>query len=98
MVKPGPNDRAGLMRDAGKGLLVTDMFSPSLNMNTADWSVGVSGYWFENGEIAYPVSEVTVAGNLLEIYARLSPGADSERRGAMEIPSLIVDDLAIGGV
>jgi PmbA protein len=97
-VKPGERDLAGLMSDAGKGLFVTDMFSPSLNMNTGDWSVGVSGYWFENGAVAYPVSEVTVAGNLLDIYARLMCGADLDNRGSLEIPSLLVDDLAIGGV
>jgi PmbA protein len=97
-VKPGEDDLAGLMKNAGKGLLVTDMFSPSLNMNSGDWSVGVAGFWFEHGEIAHPVSEVTVAGNLLEIYARLICGADLDNRGAFEIPSLIVDDLAIGGV
>ncbi len=97
-VKPGVRDLAGLMRDAGKGLFITDMFSPSLNMNTGDWSVGVAGYWFENGEVFHPVSEVTVAGNLLDIYARLRCGSDLDNRGSLEIPSLIVDDLAIGGV
>jgi PmbA protein len=96
-VKPGALDLAGLMREAGKGLFVTDMFSPALNMNTGDWSVGVAGYWFENGEVQHPVSEVTVAGNLLDIFARLRCGADVENRGALEISSLIVDDLAIGG-
>ncbi len=97
-VKAGEHDLDGLMRTAGKGLFVTDMFSPSLNMNTGDWSVGVAGYWFENGGIAYPVSEVTVAGNLHDIFARLRCGTDLDNRGALEIPSLIVDDLAIGGV
>ncbi|MGQ0531152.1 MAG: TldD/PmbA family protein [Caulobacteraceae bacterium] len=97
-VKPGTEDLAALMRNAGKGLFVTDMFSPSLNMNTADWSVGVAGYWFDNGEIAHPVSEITVAGNLHDIFARLRCGADVDNRGSLEIPSLIVDDLAIGGV
>jgi PmbA protein len=96
-VKPGSDDLAALMRNAGKGLFITDMFSPALNMNTGDWSVGVAGYWFEGGEVQHPVSEVTVAGNLLDIYARLRPGADLDNRGALEIPSLIVDDLAIGG-
>jgi PmbA protein len=97
-VKPGDGDLPALMRGAGKGLLVTDMFSPSLNMNTGDWSVGVAGYWFEGGETVHPVSEVTVAGNLLDIFARLRCGADLDNRGSLEIPSLIVDDLAIGGV
>lgn len=97
-VKPGNEDLPTLMRNAGKGLFITDMFSPSLNMNTGDWSVGVAGYWFERGEIAHPVSEITVAGNLLDIFARLRCGADVDNRGSLEIPSLIVDDLAIGGV
>lgn len=97
-VKPGADDLAALMAGAGKGLFVTDMFSPALNANTGDWSVGVAGYWFERGEIVHPVSEVTVAGNLIDIYARLHCGADPDNRGSLEIPSLIVDDLAIGGV
>ena len=97
-VKPGPHDLDALMREAQRGLLVTDMFSPSLNMNTGDWSVGVAGFWFDGGALEYPVSEVTVAGNLLDIYQRLLPGADLDQRGALEIPSLIADDLAIGGV
>ena len=97
-VAPGLEPLTGLMAGAGEGLMVTDMFSPSLNANTGDWSVGVSGFWFEQGEIAYPVSEVTVAGNLIEIYARIVAGTDLDQRGALEIPSLMVDDLAIGGV
>jgi PmbA protein len=97
-VKPGTEDLAGLMSGAGKGLFVTDMFSPSLNANTGNWSIGIAGYWFENGEIAHPVSEVTVAGNLLDIFLRLRCGSDLDNRGSLEIPSLIVDDLAIGGV
>ena len=97
-VKPGDKDQAALMREAGKGLLLTEMFSPSLNMNTGDWSVGVAGYWFENGEVQHAVSEVTVAGNLNDIYKRLIAGSDLDNHGSLEIPSLIVDDLAIGGV
>ncbi len=95
--RPGDKDLAGLMRDAGTGLLVTSMFGPSLNANTGDWSVGCSGFWFENGEIAHPVSEITVAGNLLEIYPRITPGSDLEIRGASNAPSLLVDALAIAG-
>ena len=58
------------------------MFGPSLNGNTGDWSVGCSGFWFENGELAYPVAEITVAGNLIDIYGRLVPGSDLEIRGS----------------
>jgi PmbA protein len=95
---PGTRDLAQLMADAGEGVVVTEMFSPSLNGNNGDWSVGFSGYKFENGERVYPVSEITVAGNLLDIYARLVPGADLERRGSFDTPSILVDDLAVAGV
>ncbi|CAN7562595.1 metallopeptidase TldD-related protein [Phenylobacterium sp. LjRoot225] len=95
--QPGDRDQAALMRDAGTGLLVTSMFGPSLNGNTGDWSVGCSGFWFENGEIAYPVTEITVAGNLIDIYGRVVPGADLEIRGASNAPSLLIDNLAIAG-
>jgi PmbA protein len=93
----GDRDRAGLMADAGAGLLVTSMFGPSLNSNTGDWSVGCSGHWFEDGEIAYPVTEITVAGNLIDIYARLVPGSDLEFRGRVNAPSILVDALSIAG-
>ena len=90
-------DLAGLMHDAGSGLLVTMMFGPSLNSNTGDWSIGVSGFWFDAGEIAYPVTEITVAGNLVDIYARVVIGSDLEIRGASNAPSLLIDNLAIAG-
>jgi PmbA protein len=96
-LEPGEQDQAALMRDAGTGLLVTSMFGPSLNANTGDWSVGCSGQWFEDGEVAYPVTEITVAGNLLDIYARLVPGSDLVQRGSSTIPSILVDALAIAG-
>jgi PmbA protein len=93
----GDKDLAGLMREAKSGLLVTSMFGPSLNPNTGDWSVGCSGHWFEGGEVAYPVTEITVAGNLIDIYARLTPGSDLEFRGHVNAPSVLVDALSIAG-
>ncbi|MBI1405414.1 MAG: TldD/PmbA family protein [Caulobacter sp.] len=93
----GEKDLAGLMGDAGKGLLVTSMFGPSLNGNTGDWSIGCSGYWFEDGQLAYPVNEITVAGNLIDIYRRLVPGTDLVIKGSHDSPSLLVDALAIAG-
>lgn len=94
---PGERDKAGLMTEAGSGLLITSMFGPSLNANNGDWSAGVSGFWFEDGEIAYPVSEVTVAGNLIDLYARLVRGSDLEFRGSFNSPSLMFDAVAIAG-
>ena len=97
-VHPGTRDLDGLMQDAKAGLLVTSMFGPSLNPNTGDWSIGVSGVWFEDGQAAYPVTEITVAGNLIELYARLVPGSDLEIRGAANSPSILIDAMAIAGL
>lgn len=94
---PGERDLAGLMADAGTGLLITSMFGPSLNGNTGDWSAGVSGFWFEDGQIAYPVSEVTVAGKLTELYLRMQRGSDLEFRSSFNVPSLTFDAVAIAG-
>lgn len=94
---PGPDDLAGLMRAAGTGLLVRETSSPSFNPNTGDWSVGVSGDWFEGGAIAFPVSEMTVAGNMLDIFARLVPGSDLPGRSSTDCPSLLIDALTIAG-
>ena len=73
------------------------MFGPSLNPNTGDWSAGVGGFWFEDGEVAYPVNEVTIAGNLLELYQRIVPGSDLEFRSSYNSPSLLIDGVAIAG-
>ncbi len=96
-LQPGARTQAELMADAGAGLLVDSMFGPSLNANTGDWSVGCSGFWFEDGQIAYPVSEITIAGNLIEAYARVVAGSDLEFRSSANSPSLLIDALAIAG-
>ncbi len=94
---PGAQTPQALMSGAGRGLLVTDMFGPSINPNTGDYSVGVSGFWFENGEIVHPVSEVTIAGDLPSMYARLVPASDLEFRGANDAPSILIEDMSIAG-
>ena len=95
-VTPGETDQAGLMRDAGAGLLITSMLCSCHSQHRRLVGRGL-GFWFEDGEIAYPVSEITVAGNLLDIFGRLVPGSDLEFRGSTNAPSLMVDALAIGG-
>jgi PmbA protein len=96
-VMPGRSSRQELMAQAGSGLLVTTLFGPSLNPNSGDWSLGVAGFWFERGEIAYPVSEVTVAGRLPDLYPQLIVGSDLEMRDAANAPSLLVPQMSIGG-
>lgn len=96
-VEAGSATPEELMKQADKGLLVTDMFGPSINPNTGDYSVGVAGFWFENGEVQYPVSEVTIAGDLPAMFARLVPASDLEFRGARNAPSLLIEDMSIAG-
>jgi PmbA protein len=96
-LKNGAATPAALMKDAGAGLLVTDMFGPQVNSNTGDYSVGCSGFWFENGERAYAVSEITIAGNLLDMYKALVAADDLEFRGATNAPTLLVGAMTIAG-
>ncbi|GBF57572.1 metalloprotease PmbA [Candidatus Phycosocius bacilliformis] len=96
-VLPGRLDVAGLQKEAGTGLRVVETLSPSFNPNTGDYSVGVSGLWFENGEIVRPVNEITVAGNMLDIYARLVAGNDYDGRSSLQCPSLLVPSMTIAG-
>ena len=93
----GVKSVADMMSETGKGLLVTDMFGPSINPNSGDYSVGVSGLWYENGEVAYPVSEVTIAGDLPSMFARLVPANDLEFLGKRDAPSLLVEGMTIAG-
>lgn len=81
----------------GAGLLVTDMFGPQVNANTGDYSVGCSGFWFEGGARAYPVSEITIAGNLLSMFAAAEPADDLEFRGSVNAPTLHVGAMTIAG-
>lgn len=96
-IAAGNQSKEDLMQSAGKGLLVTDMFGPSINPNTGDYSVGVSGFWFEGGEILHPVSEVTIAGDLPSMFKRLVPASDLEFRGSRDAPSILIEDMTIAG-
>lgn len=96
-IEAGTQSPAEMMAAVGKGLLVSDMFGPSINPNTGDYSVGVAGFWFENGEIQHPVSEVTIAGDLPGMFKRLVPGSDLELRGTRDAPSLLIEDMSIAG-
>lgn len=97
-LEPGSQSRDEMIGAIAEGVLVTEMFGPSLNANTGDWSVGVSGYRIAGGKIDHPVSEITVAGNLLDIYARLMPASDLKFRGAVNSPSVYIDAMSVGGL
>ena len=86
-----------LLLELNEGLLITEMFGPSLNSNTGDYSVGVAGFKIENGQRAYPVSEITIAGNLTEIYKTLIPANDLVFDKSTVAPSLLCEGITIAG-
>ena len=96
-LEAGTKTQAQLRADAGEGLLVTSMFGPSINPNSGDYSVGVSGVWFEGGELAYPVAEVTIAGDLPSMFARMICGNDLEFLGSRDAPSVLIEDMTLAG-
>ena len=93
----GTKTSKDLMRDMNEGLLITEMFGPSLNSNTGDYSVGVAGFKIENGQRSHPVSEITIAGNLLEIYKTLIPANDLIFDKSTVAPSLLCEGITIAG-
>jgi PmbA protein len=93
----GSQSLEDMMRDMGRGLLVTSMIGSSINATTGDYSRGASGFWVENGEIAYPVNECTVAGNLREMLRTIRPANDARRHLSRVVPSLLVEGLTIAG-
>jgi len=97
-LEAGKQTPAELMTEMGHGFLITEMFGPSLNANTGDYSVGVAGFKIENGERAFPVSEVTVAGNLLDMYKNLTPANDLIFDGSIVAPSVRIEGMTLAGL
>ena len=94
---PGTRTRDDLIRDMGTGLVVTSMIGATINPNTGDYSRGASGFWVQDGDIAHPVAEVTIAGNLRDMLARIVPANDARRHLSRVVPSLLVDGMTLAG-
>ena len=86
-----------MMANVGKGLLVTEMIGMGVNGVTGDYSRGATGFWFENGEIAFPVSEITIAGNLKNMFASLEPASDLEFKRGADAPSILIPSMVVAG-
>jgi len=86
-----------LIADIREGLYVTELMGMGVNMVTGDYSRGASGFWIENGRVAYPVAEVTIAGNLKEMFANLTPANDLEFRHGTNAPTLRVEGMTVAG-
>jgi len=96
-MEPGTAGPAELMADIGQGFYVTELMGMGVNTVTGDYSRGASGFWIENGELAHPVSEVTVAGNLKDMFLALTPADDLEFRYGTDAPTLRIDDMTVAG-
>ena len=93
----GKASRDELIAAMGTGLLVSSLIGSSINPTTGDYSRGASGFWVENGEIAYPVNECTIAGNLHDMLRSIVPANDARRHLSRVVPSLLVEGLTIAG-
>jgi PmbA protein len=69
-----------------------------VNLVTGDYSRGAAGFWIENGKIAYPVSEITIAGNLIDMFSTLTPASDLELRSTINAPTSLVGEMTVAGV
>jgi PmbA protein len=93
----GSASRDDLIRQMGTGLLVTSMIGSTINPTTGDYSRGAAGFWVENGELAYPVHECTIAGNLKAMLLRIIPANDARAHLSTRVPSILIDGMTIAG-
>jgi PmbA protein len=99
LIVPGNSpDFAALVKEMGSGLIVEELIGQGVNSVTGDYSRGVVGHWVENGEIQFPVHEVTIAGNLRDLYGRIAAiGNDQDMRGGIRCGSLLVEEMTVAG-
>ncbi len=98
VIAPGDKDLAQLLADMGTGLFVTDLMGQGVNLVTGDYSRGAAGFWVENGQIQYPVEEITIAGNLREMFSRVQAvGSDVDLRGNTRTGSILIERMTVAG-
>ena len=98
IVPGGGKDKDDLIREMGTGLVVMELIGQGVNGVTGDYSRGAVGLWVENGEVAYPVHEVTIAGNLRDLYTRIAAiGDDQDTRSGIRCGSILVEEMTIAG-
>ncbi|HYG87366.1 MAG TPA: metallopeptidase TldD-related protein [Azospirillum sp.] len=95
---PGARSRDAILGEIQNGLYITEMMGMGVNGVTGDYSRGASGFWIENGTLAYPVSELTVAGNLKDMFLNLEAADDLELRYGMDVPTVRIDGMTVAGM
>jgi PmbA protein len=98
IVTPGALDFAGLLKKMNRGLVVTELMGQGVNNVTGDYSRGAAGFWVENGEIAYPVEEITIAGNMKQMFKDIvAIGNDELALGSKRVGSILIERMSIAG-
>jgi PmbA protein len=80
-----------------QGLYVTEVFGMGVNYTTGDYSMGAGGFWIENGELTFPVAEITLAGNLLEMFQQITPANDLQFEYSTNAPTILLEKMTIAG-
>ena len=94
----GAHDFAALVKQMGRGLVVTELMGSGVNGVTGDYSRGAAGFWVENGELAYPVHEITIAGNLKDMFRHIvAVGSDVDARGGIRTGSILLESMTVAG-
>ena len=96
-IEPGERAPEELIASLKTGFYVTEVFGQGVNMITGEYSRGASGFWIENGELAYPVSEVTIASNLKDMFLNMVPASDLDRNFATAAPTLLIEGMTLAG-
>jgi PmbA protein len=97
-INSSDKDLPALLKVMGTGLLVTELMGQGINLVTGDYSRGCAGFWVENGEICYPVEEITIAGNLKDMYKGIvHVGNDIDKRGNIQTGSILIDSMMVAG-
>lgn len=96
-LEPGDLAPEELIRSVGTGLYVTDMIGSGVDMITGEYSRGASGFWIENGELTYPVSEITIASNLKDMFMRITVANDIDRKFGVAAPTLAIEGMTLAG-
>jgi len=92
------DDLQAMIAKLGRGLLVTELMGQGVNYVTGDYSRGASGFWVENGQIAYPVHEITIAGNMKDMFKGIEAiGADTYNYGAKTVGSILINRMTVAG-
>ena len=94
----GDTDPAEMIRTVKSGLYVTELIGQGVNMVTGEYSRGASGFWIENGELSFAVSEVTIASNLKDMFMALTPADDIDRKFGVAAPTLAIEGMTLAGL